>query len=116
MILPYFIGVVLLAQLYRIYGDFLFLPEMPKALVRKAERIEQGKLPANVKRHLSLAAPGYMEHHHGVPGRLACHVRPCTINGDKVYTYVIGLKDTADSKPSQWIKVPIYKNGNIYGA
>ncbi len=112
----YFIGFVIIAQLYRIYGDFLFLPEMPKSLVKKAKRIEEGKLPTNVKRHLKLVCPGYLEHHHGVAGRISCHVRPFKINGEDIYTYVIGLKDTAASKPSQWLKIPIYKNGNIYGA
>lgn len=120
MIWKYYIGIWVViwsvGLLSIAFEEFFSLTPLPKNLVKKAKAIEEGKIPMNIKRHLKAVAPGYMEHHHGVAGRIKCHVRPIVIHKESVYTYVIGLKDTADSKPSQWLKVPIYKNGDIYGA
>jgi len=94
--------------------DFFEQPSIPKGLENKAKKMEQGRVPTNVRNILKAQVPGFLEHYNLVPGRLSCHVRPHVAHREHIFAYVIGLKETAQSKPHKFITIPVYKNGNLY--
>lgn len=94
--------------------DFFEQPSIPKGLQSKAKKIQEGRVPTNVRNILKARVPGFLEHYNLVPGRMSCHVRPHIANKENIFAYVIGFKETAQSKPDRFITIPVYKNGNLY--
>ena len=86
----------------------------PKRLLNTAQRITQGKVPVRIANQLKVKVLGFTEHYRRVPGRLSCRITPYNKNGEKVWAYVIGLKETADSDPHRFVVIPVYGNGSIY--
>ena len=89
------------------------LPSAPKMLLNIKAKFENGKPPRRYWDTLR-AEPMFDEHYRAVPGRLSCTVAPSKINNEAVWNLRIGFKTTANSKPSKYINIPVYKNGKIY--
>ena len=88
-------------------------PKPPSALLRVKAKFETGKPP---RRYWDTcrAEPMFDEPFRAMPGRLSCNILPATYNGERVWKLHIGFKLTADSKPQQYITIPVYPNGKIY--
>ncbi len=103
---------VLIALIKSRYDKMSPTPIPPK-LMQLKYAIEDGK-PARKFWDTLRAEPMFDEHYRQVPGRLSCTVIPFTANGEDVWQLRVGFKTTADSKPTKFISIPVYKNGQIY--
>ena len=86
----------------------------PKNLSNTAGRIAQGKVPRHIASSLKAQVIGWQEHYRLIPGRLSCRVTPYHKNGEDIWAFIIGLKETAASEAHRHIVIPVYSNGKIY--
>lgn len=87
-------------------------PVIPKQLLRLKAGFDKGK-PHRRYWHTLRANPGFDDHYRRVPGRLSCTVLPYNIKGEDHWQLRVGFKDSADSRPSTFISIPVYSNGQI---
>jgi len=85
----------------------------PRALLRLKQGIEKGK-PNRRLWNLLRAKPGFDDHYRRVPGRMSCTVLPLKVNDEDVWQLRVGFKTTAADKPSSYLSIPVYANGQIY--
>ena len=105
--------------LFSLIGRFLFYcidqasgPEIPKNLLRLKAGFEKGK-PNRRFWNTLRAQPGYQDYYRLAPGRLSCTVLPLEVHGENHWQLRVGFKKTADSRPSFYMSIPVYKNGQI---
>ena len=88
--------------------------QVPKNLLRLKAGFEKGKPNRRFWYTLRAKEPGFDTHYRKVPGRMSCCVLPLTKNGEDVWQLRIGFKETAADKPTKYISIPVYANGQIY--
>lgn len=106
--------------LFSIIGNVYFyvrgqrkLTQAPRALLRLKRGIEDGK-PNRRLWHTLRSQEGFDDHYRRVPGRMTCTVLPLKVNKEDVWQLRIGFRTTAADKPSHYMSIPMYANGQIY--
>jgi|11BtaG_2_1085332.scaffolds.fasta_scaffold00821_18 hypothetical protein len=88
-------------------------PPIPDRLMKLSNSIANGKPHRRYWATLR-AEPMFDDHYRKLPGRMSCTVLPFKSKGEQVWQLRVGFKETADSEPSKFISIPVYKNGQIY--
>ncbi len=88
--------------------------DYPPRLVEIKNRFLLGKPPRKFHHTLRAYEPRATSHYCKVPGRLTCAIKPYNVNGEAVWQLVIGFKESAESKPTQFCQIPVYADGQIY--
>lgn len=105
-------GIVL--NLWRIaLRNYSYRANVPKRLLQIKEKIEAGKPPRGLWSSLRVE-PMFDAHYRRIPGRLSCTVLPLQVNKENVWQLRVGFRPTAASRPSHFISIPVYSNGQIY--
>jgi hypothetical protein len=102
----------ILLELFR----YLYQDKRPPKLEEIKLRFMQGKPPRKFHRILRAYEPVAMSYYCKAPGRLTCAIQPYDVNGEKIWQLIVGFRETADSKPTKFIQIPVYSDGQLYDA
>ena len=105
--------VSLIGNAYLVYRR-LSVRHVPKNLLRLKAGFEKGKPNRRFWYTLRAQEPGFDAHYRKVPGRMSCCVLPLRKNEEDVWQLRIGFKPTAADRPTRYISIPVYANGQIY--